>query len=250
MCRMEAARPYRYTDDMKDTFYCHGLPGGAAELELAGVQFPVLDRRDASAPKDLIAQLPMQPVHLIGFSLGAALALRLAAEAPDRIGRLTLISAAAPLELGQFLPDMAGRWVFRMARCPRALGALLGAQGVLARRSPDRLASMLRATCDASDTALFGTPQGRESFHKILQQGYGPNRPAARREIAAYVRPWADILKQIQCPVTLHHGTSDQWSPPAMAGALHSALPSSRLIWHNGLGHYATLVHTFADFTG
>ncbi len=215
--------------------YLHGLPGGAAELELAGVTMPVHDRNDG-------IDLPQGPPHLVGFSLGAALALRLAAQHPDKIARLTLISPAAPLDLGDFLPDMAGQAVFRAARQRSVFHALTMAQAGMVRLAPGLLARQLITTCDASDRALLSSAQGAPIFRRILRQGYGVNRPAYLREVPHYVQPWADELARVTCPVTLHHGTVDTWAPPAMTTALAKALPKAEVHMHEGLGHYATMV--------
>src|SRR6056297_2961557 len=165
--------------------YLHGLPGGAAELALAGVTLPVLDRRGK-------IDLPQGPLHLVGFSLGAALALRLAAQRPDKVTRLTLISPAAPLDLGHFLPDMAGQAVFKAARHRSVFHALTMVQAGMVRLAPGLLARQLIATCDASDRALLTSTQGACIFRQILCQGYGVNRPAYLREVPHYVQPWAD----------------------------------------------------------
>jgi 2-succinyl-6-hydroxy-2,4-cyclohexadiene-1-carboxylate synthase len=45
----------------------------------------------------LAAQLPAEPVHLAGYSLGARLALGLAVAYPERVARLTLVSGQAGL---------------------------------------------------------------------------------------------------------------------------------------------------------
>ena len=215
--------------------YLHGLPGGAAELELAGVSLPVLDRRGEPA-------LPQGPLHLVGFSLGAALALRLAARHTDKVKRLTLISPAAPLDLGDFLPDMAGQAVFKAARRKPLFHALTMAQAGMARLAPGLLARQLIATCDASDRALLTSAQGARIFRRILRQGYGANRPAYLREVPHYVEPWAEDLTRVTCPVTLHHGKADTWAPHAMTEALAKALPQAEVQMHEGLGHYATMV--------
>jgi len=218
-----------------DQFYLHGLPGGAAELALAGVTLPVLDRQGELA-------LPQGPLHLVGFSLGAALALRMAAQHPDKVAHLTLMSPAAPLELGNFLPDMAGQAVFKAARRKPLFHAFTMAQAAMVRLAAGLLARQLIATCDTSDRALLSSAQGARIFRRILRQGYGANRPAYLREVPHYVQPWADGLARVTCPATLHHGTADTWAPPAMTTALAKALPQAEVQMHEGLGHYATMV--------
>lgn len=218
--------------------YLHGLPGSGSELALTGTQMEVLDR-NAPSFAQLALRLPDGPLHLVGFSLGAACALRLAVLAPEKVARLTLISAAAPLDLGDFLPDMAGAPVFRMAHSAARMAALTSVQSALARVSPGLFLRLLMRGTDPSDAALMHRHSA--ILRRAVQEGLGPGREAYLREIAAYVQPWARHLGHVACPVTLHHGTADRWAPPAMASALHEALPASRLQRHEGLGHYATL---------
>lgn len=220
--------------------YLHGLPGSAAELAIAGVDLPVLGC-DQPSFAQLALSLPQGLLHLIGFSLGAACALRLAALAPEKVTRLTLISAAAPLELGAFLPQMAGRAVFRAATSHGQLSALTRVQSTLARISPGFFTRLLLQNADPADQALFAEAQARAALQKSLREGLTQHRAAYLREITAYVQPWARHLAFVRCPVTLHHGTEDRWAPVTMAQALADALPDATLHRYDGLGHYSTL---------
>lgn len=222
--------------------YLHGLPGGPEELALAGVSLPCPVRRGDEA--DTLAQIRAmaggEPLHLIGFSLGAALALRLApALAP---ARLTLISPAGPLELGDFLPRMAGAPVFRAARRPMLFRALTAMQSLAFTHAPARSLETLFASAPTADRALL-TAENQRLLLQAIRSSLGPGRAAYRAEIARYVQPWADLLARVPCPVTLWQGEADTWTPPDMAKALQAALPRADLHLLPGLGHYSTLCH-------
>ncbi|WP_425070707.1 alpha/beta hydrolase [Sagittula sp. S175] len=222
------------------TLYLHGLPGSGAEQHLPGWSFDTLDR-DQPSFAQLALILPDEPLHLVAFSLGAACALRLAALAPDKVARLTLISAAAPLELGDFLPRMAGAPVFRLAHSHARLNALTTVQSALARLSPGLLLKMLARDTDPADAALMADATHGPTIRAAVTEGLTHNRAPYLREIAAYVAPWAKHLAHVRCPVTLHHGTADRWAPFDMAEALAAHLPDATLHRHDGLGHYTTL---------
>lgn len=221
--------------------YLHGLPGSAAELALGGCDWSVLDR---SAPSfaQMALGLPSGPLHLIGFSLGAACALRLAALSPDKVAKLTLISAAAPLELGDFLPDMAGASVFRAARSHGQLSALTSVQSTLSRLSCGLMARMLAHGCSPREAALITSAPVCRAMHEGLTKHKG----TYLRELPAYVRPWANHLPYVQCPVHLIHGQQDTWAPLAMAHALKSALPDAELEVLDTAGHFGTLRHVLS----
>ncbi len=221
--------------------YLHGLPGSGRERDLAcRPDLAVLDR-DAPSFAQLANRLPPGPLHLVGFSLGAAAALRLAALRPDAVARLTLISAAAPLELGDFLPRMAGAAVFRAARSHGQLAAMTKVQSVLMRLSPGLVVRMLLRDCGPADAAFFAEPGRRALLSQIVRDGLTRGRAVYLRELPAYVQPWSGHLAHVRCPVTLWHGSDDRWAPVDMAEALATRLPRAELNRCDGLGHYTTL---------
>lgn len=229
--------------------YMHGLPGSGVELDLL-VERPsdllVMDRNNYSSfsamSQDLERYSAGAPLHLIGFSLGAHAALRLAAAAPDKVARLTLVSPAAPLELGRFLPDMAGSLVFRLARAPVLFGPFATLQRMAAQRTPSTFSEKLLRSSDPADRNLFATIDARDVFERNLLRGFEINFATYRHEIPSYVKPWSDRLSLVACPVSIWHGTEDAWAPPAMAEALRDALIDARVNWSDGTGHYSTLV--------
>ncbi|MEY4838200.1 MAG: hypothetical protein RLZZ475_2059 [Pseudomonadota bacterium] len=195
------------------TLYFHGLPGSAAELAAFGPDiaartagFHVAARGGdfARLAEQTAASFPDGPLRLVGFSLGAAAALRVAPHLGERVERIDLVSPAAPLQLGDFLGQMAGAPVFRaaLATDPRFIAAL---------------AQSLR--------------------HSLLG-----SRAAYTSEIRAYVADWRDHLSQVHQPVAIWQGSEDDWTPPAMAEALAAALPlRPEVTMLQGLSHFSTL---------
>lgn len=240
------------------TIYLHGLPGGATELQLFGPlpatePWHVLDRTvDGAGDRfgrlaDRVAGLarrlsPAGTVRLVGFSLGAAAALRVAARLDQQVARIDLVSAAAPLELGNFLPDMAGRPVFTLARdYPALFAAHARMQGGLARLAPAVLARLLFASAQGGDCILRDDPAFRTGMINLLRTGHVAGE-AYRAEISAYVAPWSRELERVTQPVRLFHGAQDNWTPPEMAQALALALPDCappQIV--PGLSHYSAL---------
>jgi pimeloyl-ACP methyl ester carboxylesterase len=120
-------------------FYLHGLPGSQAELDFAlpgwtqQQDLLLLDRLKLSDDHDAALEAMaeqiarFESVHLIGFSLGAMSALKLAAKLPETVSKIDLIAPAAPLELATIwttwrespflkLPKMVQGWVFCQPR--------------------------------------------------------------------------------------------------------------------------------------
>jgi pimeloyl-ACP methyl ester carboxylesterase len=241
--------------------YFHGVPGASEECavfdeaaRLAGVRLLCIDRGslpDARGDEAHFRRLADETAalaeggaaHLIGFSLGAFVALRVAPHLGTSVVSLDLVSAAAPLELGDFLDGMAGKPVFTMARrSPHLLRAMTAAQGWLARAAPGRLFGMLFATAAGEDRVLADDPGFRSMIGEVLMGALGPGRRGYLRDVQAYVGPWAGRLGAIPAETRLWHGREDNWAPAAMAESLARALPAVRQMEITpGLSHYSCL---------
>lgn len=243
------------------TLYFHGLPGSAAELASFGPEiaaqaghFHVIARGDALATgptegyfarlaAQIAAQFPDEPLRLVGFSLGAAAALRVAPFLGARIEQIDLVSPAAPLQLGDFLGGMAGAPVFRAALAGRApFAALTFVQAQVTRLASGRMAAALMAKPRGADRDLAADPAFVSGLAQSLRRSLIDQRAAYAAEIRAYVADWSDELATVQQPVTIWQGSEDDWTPPAMAQALAAHLPaepSLRVL--PGLSHFSTL---------
>jgi pimeloyl-ACP methyl ester carboxylesterase len=248
------------------TLYFHGLPGSAAELASFGPaiaastrHFHVVERTDRLAAGDpsgyfgrlaeqILRQFPDGPLHLVGFSAGAAAALRVAPLLGDRVRQIDLVSPAAPLNLGNFLGDMAGAPVFRAALAGRApLAMLTWLQAQAARMVPARLAATLIASALGADRALAADPIFMANLAASISHSLLTQRAAYRQEILLYVSDWSAQLARVQQPVAIWQGSDDNWTPPAMARALAEALPARpEVTMLEGLAHFSTL-HAYLE---
>ena len=235
-------------------FYLHGLPGSEAELDFAlpnwrtEAAIKPLPRLVDNAPHDeaietMAAQLAnFEYVHLIGFSLGAMSAMKLAARLPETVVKLDLIAPAAPLELGDFIKDMAGKPIFEAAmKSGGALGRLVAAQRTLARMSIGAvIKAMFNGAADA-DKVLLSDPEMQTMLRDVLRRSLIEQPEAYKSELRAFVAPWADVLPRVRCKTVIWQGDADTWAPPALATALCEALPDARLETLAGLSHYSGL---------
>lgn len=239
--------------------YFHGQPGSPAEPALVGVaglpaalfaadratdrsELPMgawLDHLTAA----ILARYPTGPIRLVGFSLGAFIALEVALRIASRDVRLDLVSPAAPLGLGDFLPDMAGGAVFGLAaRRPALFAALTRLQGWLAWLAPGALFGQIFAGAAGADAELARDPGFQTTIKAILAHSLSGGARAYRRDVLAYVAWTPDRLAGLTHPVTLWQGEADTWTPPAMARALATALPGAPVLrTFPGLSHYSTL---------
>lgn len=243
--------------------YFHGQPGSPGELGLAEAapnpsQIFAPDRGSDQVALGfeaymdhladaIIDRFPTGSLRLIGFSMGAFIAMevsaRLSARALGREVSLDLISPPAPLDTGNYLPDMAGGLVFNLAKsAPWAFNWMTGLQARLAAAAPQMLYAQLFSTAAGEDKALAETPDFEAMILDLLGRTLQGGAKGSRREILAYVRAKADRLSRITAPVTLWQGSLDNWTPPAMADALAARLPNLKADHRlAGCSHYSTL---------
>lgn len=245
--------------------YLHGAPGAPAEAELfapaarnAGVQLLVIDRA-AVAPgengeaylaalADLAASLGGgERLPIAGFSIGAALALRLASRMGSQAGPLLLFSAAGPLDLpGAFDGMGGGAQVFRAAQRRGAmLDLVVAGQAMLGARAPGLLRRMLFAGAEASDAAFADSAPGRELLGRVLRQAFADGAAGYRRDLLTYVEDWSGELAGVSAPVRMWHGAGDNWAPVSMARAVADRCAASLSIGPKG--HYTTLIDGAAE---
>lgn len=238
--------------------YLHGFPGGPAELQLFG-QAPrddhlyVPDRTrdgDGLAAEvcfdDLAQRLSTHfhghEIHLIGFSMGARVALELAARLDASVTRIDLVSPACPLDGSDHLDLMAGRMIYRMAaHRPWLFRVHTVIQAWMARHRPHMVYNALFSQSAGADALLAKDPLFKQVMQELLRDCFADGGSGYRREVQAYVEPWTPLLRRIRSPVTIWQGQFDNWTPAVMAQHLHLLLPDSKLRLIPGASHYSTL---------
>ncbi|WP_299423897.1 alpha/beta hydrolase [uncultured Shimia sp.] len=244
------------TSSQTPIFFCHGVPGGPDDATLLQTDdLPVAAQNlfDFSTGDPLqhlfwqydaaCAETEGGQMHVVGFSIGAMAALRLAAARPDAVARVTVISPAAPLQLGDFLPGMAGAPVFKLARQrPGVLRVLTAVQGLLARVAPGLLINQLFAKCGAQEQAMLSDPKFRAALISGMRSSFVDHRQGYLDYLSAYVADWSAELSQVRAPVQIWHGDGDTWSPLAMSAAIKKLVPAGcELHVVPGGEHYSTL---------
>jgi pimeloyl-ACP methyl ester carboxylesterase len=189
------------------------------------------------------AQTTDGQVTIVGFSIGAMLALKLAAARAAHVKSLILISPAAPLSLGNFLPQIAGKPVFELAQNnPKLLRSLTKLQCLLSKFAPKLLRNQLFHKSGAPERALLTDAAFRHTLAAAFKNSFCTHPDAYIATLQSYVADWSTDLDHVTCPVTIWHGENDKWSPPAMAAALSAALPTpATLHLIPNAEHYSTL---------
>ncbi|TAN49453.1 MAG: alpha/beta hydrolase [Rhodospirillales bacterium] len=240
--------------------YFHGAPGAPEECDIFdrdaknhGLTLLCFDRFSVDSSingeayykllaEEIANKAGGKPVDVIGFSIGAFVALQTCRYLKG-VRSLHLVSAAAPLEAGDFLDGMAGKPVFQLAKRFPALFLLLSYwQGLLALLVPKALFRMLFASAAAGDQALVADPEFQSGITKVLSSCFRGRVRGYARDVGTYVQPWKTTLSGITVNTHIWHGAQDNWSPKPMADYLASALPHcSSVKVFDGLSHYSCL---------
>jgi pimeloyl-ACP methyl ester carboxylesterase len=181
----------------------------------------------------LLDAMGLERASLLGFSLGGGLALLFALEAPERVERLVLVSAALLDDrfpggiLGAALSDLLafGPLITGVMRQPWLAPRLM--RGAFPRRP------------DAAEPWLVEAIMGLARNEAALDA----TRQLQRREIG-----WRRLrtnavprLRDLRPPTLILHGTRDMLIPFAAAKRAARLIPDARLVALVGCGHLAIL---------
>jgi pimeloyl-ACP methyl ester carboxylesterase len=252
----------RHVGDCGDPVLCvHGLQGNSTNwTDLAGLlgrdfRVDALDlpgfgyspppasysvTAQAQAVITTIEHHVASPVHLLGNSLGGAVAIRVAARRPDLVRTLGLISPV--------LPDRRPRW--QVARFP--LLALPWVGGGLMRRVaevPPQARARATAAYVCHDPASIGPDKlAAEAAELARRDGL----PYSDRAVIATVRSlvaevlgtalWRDAAA-VRAPVLAIFGSSDQLVDPRLAVRAARTFPNARVLVLPRTGHVAHMEH-------
>lgn len=164
---------------------------------------------------DFLDHVEVPRAHLIGHSHGGRVSIAIAADHPERVGRLMLVDAAG-------IPPKRG-WRYRrrvaVAKLGRVVAKLGGAPG---RRLQERMRARV-----ASRDYLEASEAMRGTFRAV---------------IAADLR---DRLTRIGAPTLLVWGERDEETPLWMGQRMEELIPDAGLVVLDGAGHYS-----YADSPG
>lgn len=253
-------------DDLGDpegvpVLYVHGTPdsrlarhpddslAASAGVRLLAPDRPGIGRSDpdphatpASVADDLVAlldHLGVEGASVLSWSTGAIHALALAGTHPGRCQRVVL---AAPLVPADAYDDPAtldgsddARRLFADAHRgmdPDDVGAEL-APWLVPSAIDDATAQEMLA---GSITALADITGAGDQLVAALRASVEQGMAGIERDIAAQATPLGALLDRITAPVSIHVGSADVVTPPAMATWIARRLGTEASV-HAGIGH-------------
>lgn len=187
------------------------------------------------------------PVHLVGNSLGGAVAVKLAATRPDLVRTVTLVSPALPD--WQASPSLFVQ--FPMLATPGVGTLVMRRLGAL---PPAHRVSMVARTCLYDPAAMHPDRIALEVAELRRRDGLeyasATLTGAARAVVAEYLRPprwslWRDA-ERIRVPVLAIYGSHDRLVHPrgaARAARAFRDAPDARVLLLPRSGHVAQMEH-------
>jgi pimeloyl-ACP methyl ester carboxylesterase len=188
-------------------------------------------------------ELGAQPVHLLGNSMGGAVALQLAARRPELVRSLTLISPAMPAlhaTRGNIhlpvvaVPGVGERLIPRYAAV--AAEARVKATIDACFADPKRLPEQRMAEAVAETKARDEYPYAAEAFLRALR-GLLKTFMDAGEE-----RPWK-LADRVQCPTLVVYGRKDPLIDTRAAHRVTRHFAHSRVMVLPDCGHIAQMEH-------
>lgn len=181
--------------------------------------------------RDLMDVLGHQRATVIGQSFGGGVALQFAYQFPERCERLVLVDS------GGFGREVT--WVLRFLALPGAEHFVRWA-----------FASWVRATLSAIGAGLVrlgarATPSRQEMWRSYASLADADSRRAFFRSLRNVIEPGGQALSVSShlpsirsIPAFILWGASDPFIPVSHAHAAHHALPGSRVLVFDDVGHY------------
>jgi pimeloyl-ACP methyl ester carboxylesterase len=186
---------------------------------------------------DVINQLRLNNVTLVGESIGATLSLTVAASIPEKIKQVVAINTydyekryADGIRRGSFIANFL-MWHFSIPGVGAVFAALENS-------------FILGLVMNGGVTNIKKMPI---SLVKLFNKtGHKPGYRYVERNILANWRSWAKapaLYHKVRCPVTFVYGEND-WSSSKEASATSSKIPQSKIEFVPNSGHFLSVDNT------
>lgn len=209
------------------------LPGLACDATLFHEQVPALAERHwvhvstahtradtlPEMARTLLAELPEEPVVLVGSSMGGMLAMHLQRLAPGRVKAMALLSTTAR-------PDTPELVQLRTE--------------AIAEFEAGRAESVLQANAMFAFHPDHGSDRVRVQHYVRQILRAGPAQLVAQNRAIMAREDLRPHLAHIRCPVLVACGDRDLLTPPAMSEEIAAAIPGARLAIVEKAGHLMT----------
>jgi pimeloyl-ACP methyl ester carboxylesterase len=192
--------------------------------DMAGDVFRVLDA------------LGLASAHIVGQSMGGAIAQAMATNQPERVRSLSLFYTAPG-----FGPDFVSDEIREILTSPPPMATLSQQQKVEE--------VVWRARLASSTNTPFDEVHHTRLAERVLDRCDRPDGVIRQAAALMVAGDWREALEALKMPVAIFHGRADRLVKVAAAFELARRLPTSELHVYPGMGHEVAppLLDDFAD---
>jgi pimeloyl-ACP methyl ester carboxylesterase len=217
--RLAGSGRYVIRYDNRDTGRSTGYEPGTATYtsdDMAGDAIAVLDEHG------------VERAHVVGMSMGGAIAQVVALAYPERVASVTGISTSAVGEENPDLPGPAAKYMEHAA-------AFEDLDWSDAQALADLIVEDARQLAGARHQ--FDEAAARELVTRDLERATDSSRLANHGSIGGDEERWKGRIGEIGVPFLVIHGTADPLIPHPHGVALAEAVPGAKLVTIDGGGH-------------
>jgi pimeloyl-ACP methyl ester carboxylesterase len=245
-------------------FYFHGSPGARVEFDLFGdevllrkldIRLIAIDRpgcglsdfqpnrRFMDWPRDVLAvadHLHLKRFAILGYSGGGPYAAVCALAIPECITKAGIVSGTAPFvepHLADGIHKNSRNFLELSHQRPWLSRLILRMMGVMARHSPDNVIANALAALPEADQRIVSSSEVQQAFLTMIQEALRNGPRGAQHDIRLMTTEWDFRPQDIQIPVHLWHGETDQNAPIAMGRYMANTIPVSQAKFYPNEGH-------------
>lgn len=193
--------------------------GGSSKEPIPGPRFAAY----ADAMLGLLDGLGIAKAHVVGNSLGGGTAIKMALEAPQRLGKLILMGPAGLVSAYSRIPTEGARLIFEY----------YGGEGPTREKLERFIRLMIYDGSNLTDALL------EERFQASIAPDVLASPPLGRGQIPILEELWRDPrLATLGTETLVLWGRDDRVNPLATAEILMNQLPNARMVSFTKCGHW------------
>lgn len=192
--------------------------------------------------KSLLDEKNIDKVSILSVSGGAPYSMALAYILKDRVRKMTSIAGIAPLTLKnyRYLNSQQKKvWVLRVFVPEAVLEFALNRIWAAGLDKIDQFLFTETAAFSEADQKVFAHPEIAPVLVATTKASLQGGAGGILQDLKVYTRSWGFPLGEVNCPVTLWHGGSDDVVHYKFAEDMKERLPKAQLKFMSAEGHYS-----------
>lgn len=206
------------------------------------VQIDLTPLAFAEQIRTLLDKKNVQEFSILSVSGGAPYSMALAYLMKERVLRMCSVAGVAPMTLRNFSYMNARQkqtWAMRNFVPERVLRF---GMNLIWKSSLEKFERVIFTEMDSfgeQDRRVFADPVVGPLLTETMRESLRQGPSGILNDMRVYSKSWGFPINEIQCPVTLWHGSHDDVVHPRFASDMQERLPKARLNLISNEGHYS-----------